>query len=68
MREFADMAQTRNLPLLGFLQATASITRELVALAQHLGGAELAQARRDRRVLLDVDRQVEECLVPRGHL
>ncbi len=44
--------------LLGFLQAAAVVAMKLVALAQHLLGGELLQARRDRRVLLEIDGQI----------
>ena len=50
-------------PLFSFLKITAPIAEELVLLTQHLAGAELAQASRHGRVLLDIDREVEERLV-----
>ena len=52
-------------PFLGLLQIAARVAEELVLLAEHFARAELAQARRHGRVLLDVDRQVQEGLVPR---
>lgn len=57
-----------NAPFLRLLQPAAPVARELVPLAQHLRSAELAQAGRDRRVLLDIDREIEERLVPRRYL
>ena len=47
----------------GFLQASAVVAVELVSLAQHFRGREVAQARGDGRVPLKVDRQVHKLLV-----
>ena len=52
-------------PFLGLLEVATRIAEELVLLAEHLARAELAQARGHARVLLDVDREVQEALVPR---
>ena len=45
-------------PLLSFLKITATVTEEFVLLTQHLASAELTEASRDGRILLDVDREV----------
>jgi hypothetical protein len=54
-------------PLFSFLKITATIAEKLVLLTQHLAGAELTQASRHGRVLLDVDREVKERLVSGGN-
>ena len=66
--QWAVRAGARHAPLLGLLQPAAAVAEELVPLAEHLARAELAEARGDGRVLLDVDREVEEGLVARGDL
>jgi hypothetical protein len=57
-----------NEPLLRFLQPTALVAGELVALTEHFGSAELPQAGGDGSVLLDVDGKVEESFVSRRNL
>ena len=46
----------------------AGITFELVVRAERLRRAEVPKAARDRRVLLNVDREVEKVLVLARHL
>ena len=51
-------------PLLRLLQSATRITVELVLLAKHFTGGELSQTGSDGGVLLDVDGQIQEQLVP----
>lgn len=53
--------------LLRLLQAAAFVAKELVVLAQRLGGGEIAQTRRQRGVLLNVEGEVEEELFAARH-
>lgn len=50
--------------LLSLLEIAACVAEEFVPLAEHLTRAELAETRGDARVLLDIDREVEEGFVP----
>ena len=55
------------LPLLRLLKVAARVTEEFILLTEHLAGAELSKTRGHGRVLLNVDREVDERLVTRGH-
>ena len=54
--------------LFGLLEPAACVAEKFVPLAKHLACAKLSEARGDRRVLLNVDREVKERLVPGGYL
>lgn len=56
------MAVASGTPLLALLLRRALLARVLVGALQRFGRREAAQTRRQRRVLLDVDRQLEEVL------
>lgn len=60
--------ETGNEPLLSLLQPTARIAVELVPLTERFRSRELTQTSGDGRVLLDIDRQVEEGFVSRRGL
>ena len=57
-----------NVPFLGLLQSATTVAEELIPLTQHLAGAELAQACGHTRVLLDVNREIEERFVTGRYL
>lgn len=59
----------RSAPLLALLLRGALLARVLVGALQRLGRREAAQTRRQRRVLLHVDRELEEilCEAPNTH-
>lgn len=55
---------TVNGPLLRLLQSATRITVKFVLLAEHFARRKLPQTSSDGRVLLNVDGQVQEQLVP----
>lgn len=55
-------------PLLGLLIITTGVAEEFITLTKHLACAELTQAGSHARMLLNIDREVQEGLVPSGDL